>query len=128
MQELLATRREFRRSRRHRKTRYRQPRFLNRKKPNGWLAPSVQHKVNSHLKLVNLVYSILPITSLTVEVAQFDTQLLKNPYIEGEQYQQGDQLGFWNTREYVLFRDKHICQWCHGKSTDTFLNVHHMKS
>jgi hypothetical protein len=128
IQERLATRREFRHSRRNRKTRYRQPRFLNRKKPNGWLAPSVQHKVDSHLKLVNLVYSVLPITSLTVEVAQFDTQLLKNPDIEGEQYQQGEQLGFWNTREYVLFRDKHICQWCHGKSKDPILNVHHIES
>jgi N6-L-threonylcarbamoyladenine synthase len=65
---------------------------------------------------------------VTVEVAQFDTQLLKNPGIVGMQYQQGPQLGFWNVREYVLFRDNHECQHCHGKSKDRILNVHHLES
>ncbi|NRD81072.1 HNH endonuclease [Bacillus sp. BRMEA1] len=128
IQNLLSTRREFRRARRNRKTRYRQARFQNRKKSEGWLAPSVQHKVDSHIRLIEKLHKILPITSITVEVAQFDTQKLKNPDIRGEEYQQGDQLGFWNTREYVLFRDKHSCQQCKGKSKDKILNVHHIES
>ncbi len=128
IQELLATRRQFRRARRSRKTRYRQVRFLNRKKPKGWLAPSVQHKVESHLKAIEFVQKILPIHALTIEVAQFDLQKLSTPDIEGSEYQQGPQLGFWNTREYVLFRDEHRCQWCHGKSKDPVLNVHHIES
>ena len=129
--ENLSTRREARRSRRgKRSVRYRAPRFLNRrtsKKP-GWLAPSVQHKVHSHIKAVQDIRRILPVTSVTVEVAQFDTQLLKNPEISGEQYQQGPQLGFWNVREYVLWRDDHRCQHCHGRSGDNILNVHHIES
>ncbi|MGG3841861.1 RNA-guided endonuclease IscB [Anoxybacillus kestanbolensis] len=128
IQELLATRRQFRRSRRNRNTRYRKARFLNRKKPNGWLAPSIQHKVDSHIKLVKWVHSLLPITHITVEVAQFDTQKIKNPDIQGAAYQQGEQLGFWNVREYVLYRDGHTCQWCKGKSKDPVLNVHHIES
>ncbi|WP_370627966.1 RNA-guided endonuclease IscB [Anoxybacillus sp. ST4] len=128
IQELLATRRQFRRSRRNRNTRYRKARFLNRKKPNGWLAPSTQHKVDSHIKLVKWVHSLLPITHITVEVAQFDTQKIKNPDIQGAAYQQGEQLGFWNVREYVLYRDGHTCQWCKGKSKDPVLNVHHIES
>jgi hypothetical protein len=128
IQDLLATRSQFRRARRSRTTRYRQPRFLNRKRKEGWLAPSVQNKVDAHIKLVKLIHSILPITQLTVEVAQFDTQLLKNPTIEGETYQQGDQMGFWNAREYVFFRDKHTCQWCKGKKKNKILNVHHIES
>ncbi len=128
IQKLLATRREFRRSRRNRTTRYRKPRFENRKKPKGWLAPSVQHKVNSHIKLIQLMYDILPITELTIEVAQFDTQKLKNPTIHGDDYQKGEQLGFWNVREYALFRDKHTCQKCKGRSKDKILNVHHIES
>ncbi|WP_312856132.1 RNA-guided endonuclease IscB [Anoxybacteroides tepidamans] len=128
IQELLATRRQFRRSRRNRKTRYRKARFLNRKKPNGWLAPSIQHKVESHIKLVKWVHSLLPITHITVEVAQFDTQKIKNPDIQGAAYQQGEQLGFWNVREYVLYRDGHTCQWCKGKLKDPVLNVHHIES
>lgn len=128
IQNLLSTRRAFRRARRNRKTRYRKPRFLNRRRPSGWLAPSVQNKVDTHVKVIKRVAKILPISSVTVEVAQFDIQKIKNPDIVGEAYQQGEQLGFWNVREYVLFRDKHICQLCHGKSKDKILNVHHIES
>lgn len=126
--KLLSQRREARRTRRNRKTRYRAPRFDNRRRPDGWLAPSVEQRVQSHLQLIRKVHGILPITRTVIEVAQFDTQLLKNPGIQGEQYQQGEQLGFWNTREYILFRDNHQCQHCHGKSKDNILNVHHLES
>ncbi len=128
IQELLATRLQFRRARRNRTTRYRQARFLNRKKPTGWLAPSMQHKVNSHIKMVQEIHKILPVSKIIVEVAQFDTQLLKNPSIQGKDYQQGDQMSFWNVREYVLFRDGHLCQRCQGKKKDKILNVHHIES
>lgn len=128
IQEVLATRRQFRRARHQRKTRFRQARFLNRKKPKGWLAPSVQHKVDCHLKTIQLVDRILPVRTITIEVAQFDLQKLQNPEIEGIGYQEGPQLGFWNVREYVLFRDAHCCQWCKGKSKDKILNVHHIES
>ena len=128
IQELLATRRQFRRARRNRKTRYRPCRFLNRKKPQGWLPPSVRHKVEAHLKTIRLVHHILPVSRTTIEVAQFDLQKIRNPEIEGAQYQQGPQLGFWNVREYVLFRDDHRCQWCRGTSRDQVLNVHHIES
>ena len=128
IQNLLATRRESRRSRRQRKTRYRAPRFDNRRRAEGWLAPSVRQAVQSHLALIRKVHSILPVTKTVIEVAQFDTQLLKNPDIQGTGYQQGEQLGFWNVREYVLFRDGHSCQHCHGKSGDKVLNVHHIES
>jgi hypothetical protein len=126
--KLLATRAQFRRARRSRKTRYRPCRFLNRKKPKGWLAPSVQHRVDAHLKTIKLAYSILPVSRTTVEVAQFDIQKIRHPEIEGTAYQQGPQLGFWNVREYVLWRDSHCCQWCQGKSKDKVLNVHHIES
>ncbi|MBV9228570.1 MAG: HNH endonuclease [Chloroflexi bacterium] len=128
LQEVLATRQQFRRARRSRKTRYRQPRFLNRKKSDGWLAPSVQHKVDAHVKTINLVHKLLKVGRTTIEVAQFDIQKIRHPEIEGKQYQQGPQLGFWNVREYVLARDYHACQWCHGKSKDKVLNVHHIES
>lgn len=125
---LLATRRELRHSRRQRKTRYRPARFLNRKKPKGWLAPSVENKIHVHLKLVADIHKILPISKIIVEVASFDIQKIKNPNISGEVYQQGEQYGFSNVREYVLFRDNHTCQCCKGKSKDKILNVHHIES
>ena len=127
---LLARRSELRSSRRSRKTRYRKARFLNRvhRKHKGWLAPSVENKINVHLKLVADIHKILPITKIVVEVAQFDIQKIKNPNISGKEYQQGEQLGWTNVREYVLFRDGHKCQCCKGKSGDPILNVHHIES
>jgi len=125
---LLSTRRQNRRTRRNRKTRYRKPRFNNRRRKGGWLAPSVQNKVDSHLTVIRKVHEILPIAKVIVEVASFDIQKIKNPTISGSEYQQGEQLGFWNVREYVLFRDGHICQCCRGKSKDKILNVHHIES
>lgn len=125
---LLSTRRELRRTRRNRKTRYRKVRFNNRKKKDGWLAPSIEQKVAIHLKVIRLVHDLLPITNTTIEVAQFDTQKIKNPGIKGKEYQQGEQMGFWNIREYVLARDGHRCVHCKGKSKDPILNVHHLES
>ena len=128
--KLLSDRRALRSSRRNRKRRYRQARFNNRirSKKKGWLAPSILNKINTHLKVIENVYKILPVTKLIVEVASFDVQKIKNPEIQGAEYQQGEQLGFWNVREYVLFRDNHKCQYCHGKSKDSILNIHHIES
>lgn len=128
IQRLLATRRQFRQARRQRKTRYRKARFLNRTKPKGWLAPSVQHTVDGHLNIIWLVHQLLPVCRTIIEVAQFDLQQLRHPEIQGKAYQEGPQLGFWNVREYVLFRDGHGCQWCHGKANDPILSVHHIES
>lgn len=127
---LLAKRKELRNNRRSRKTRYRKVRFLNRthSKHKGWLAPSIENKINVHLKLVADIHKILPVTKVIVEVAQFDIQKIKNPKISGDEYQKGEQLGFANVREYVLFRDNHRCQCCKGKSGDKVLNVHHIES
>ena len=128
--DLLSARLALRRSRRSRKTRYRAPRFDNRvaNKREGRLAPSVENRIAAHMSRVEAVMRVLPVTAITVETAAFDTQLLKNPDIAGAAYQQGEQLGFWNVREYVLFRDGHVCQHCRGKSKDPILNVHHIES
>ena len=125
--DLLSTRREQRRTRRNR-LRYRKPRFDNRKRSEDWLAPSVQNRVNAHLKVISKVHKLLPVSKTTIEVAQFDAQKIKDPSVSGEEYQQGEQMGFWNVREYVLARDGHKCQHCHGKSKDPILNVHHLES
>ena len=128
--DLISTRKQNRRSRRNNKTRYRKARFNNRisNKKEGWLAPSILNKINTHLTVVAKIFEILPITQIIVETASFDIQKIKNPEIKGKEYQQGELLNFWNVREYVLFRDGHICQCCKGKSKDNILNVHHIES
>lgn len=128
--KLLSVRRQNRRSRRGRKTRHREPRFDNRTstKKKGWLAPSVEQKIRSHLTVIENAHKLLPVTKVVVETASFDIQKIKNPEIRGTGYQQGEQTDFWNVREYVFFRDNHQCQCCKGKSKDRILNVHHIES
>ena len=127
---LLSNRLALRRARRNRKTRYRAPRFANRVRSEhkGWLAPSVENRIQAHISRIEAVCRVLPITKIVIETASFDIQKIKNPEVEGTDYQQGEQLGFWNVREYVLFRDGHVCQACKGRSKDLILNVHHIES
>ena len=101
--DLLSTRRELRRARRYR-LRYRKPRFNNRikSKKDKWIAPSIRQKIDFYIRIIGFVYSILPVSKLIIEVAQFDTQKIKNPEISGKEYQEGEQLGFWNVRNMFL--------------------------
>ncbi|MEA1877241.1 MAG: RNA-guided endonuclease IscB [Bacteroidota bacterium] len=121
----MEQRSNYRRTRRA-KLWHRPPRFNNRGIPKGWLAPSIQHKLDSHIRLIDKIGQLLPISNVIIEVAAFDIQKIKDPDIESEQYQQGEQLGFWNLREYVLHRDNHTCQHCKGKKKDKILQVHHI--
>ena len=129
--KLLEARRKFRHSRRNRKTRYRKRRFNNRvsSKRKGWLAPSIEHKIQTHFAMVEKVHKMLPITKIVVETASFDMQLLKaqlegEPIPKGMDYQKGELTG-WNIREYIFHRDNYTCQWCKGKSKDSILVTHH---
>ena len=123
--DLLSTRREFRRSRRNRTTRYRAPRFNNRvhSKYKGWLAPSVEVKIQEHITSIKRICKLLPITKVAVETAEFDLQLIKaletaTTIPIGTAYSLGPMLGHYNVRQYVLFRDNYKCQHCgcHGRS------------
>ena len=123
----LKERKMYRRLRRN-KLWYRKPRFLNRKRKEGWLPPSIQRKYDTHLNLINRLKSILPITSITIEAANFDIQKIENPEIEGIGYQQGDMYGYQNVRSYLMFREKGKCQLC-GKPFEKGnpSHVHHCK-
>jgi len=114
----------YRRTRRCRKLRYRQPRFNNRTRPDGWLPPSLKSKVESTIKIVKKLSEILPIKKVIVEIAKFDTQKLQSPDIEGVQYQQGQMEGYDNVRAYVFERDKYTCQICKKKLG--ILQTHHI--
>jgi hypothetical protein len=137
----LSTRREFRRNRRARKTRYRAPRFKNRihSKHKGWLAPSVEQKINTHIQLIKGVRKILPVTKVVIETAEFDMQRLKamlegKPLPVGVDYQLGEQYDFYNVRQYVLHRDGYQCRVCgakHGdkrKGAEAKFHIHHIES
>ena len=125
--ERITERRKYRRTRRNR-LRYRAPRFDNRRRKEGWLPPSIQHKLNAHLKLVERLKSRLPITRIVVEVAKFDIQKINNPNIQGEQYQQGEQLGYANLTAYIRHRDGYECQNpdCKNKAKEKILQIHHI--
>ena len=107
----LESRRSLRHSRRNRHTRYRQPRFLNRKRSEGWLAPSLQHRVETTLTWVRKLIKLTPISSIAQELVRFDLQKLENPEISGIEYQQG-QLAGYEVREYLLEKWNRKCAYC----------------
>ena len=121
--ERITAKAMYRRTRRSR-LRYRKPGFLKDTKQNGWFTPSIKHKLNSHVRLVDLLKKIMPVTKVILEVANFDIQKIKNPEIKGKDYQNGHQAGWKNVREYVLHRDHHQCQKCKGKNK--ILMIHHL--
>jgi 5-methylcytosine-specific restriction endonuclease McrA len=127
MVDLNSERRQYRRTRRNRKTRYRKSRFLNRRKPAGWLAPSIEHKLDSHKKVIDQVCRLLPVSQIVVEVASFDIQKIKNPAVSDFAYQMGEQLGYQNVRQYVIERDSRQCQGKKGCKSDRW-EVHHLLS
>lgn len=124
---LLEVRRAIRSTRRLRKTRYRKARYLNRKSRFD-LMPSVRQKIDTHLQVISFVYKILPVSKIIVETANFDIHKIQKPSICGSDYMYGDQYGFLNVREYVLWRDDYICQCCKGKTKDSILHVHHIET
>ncbi len=110
--EHLIQRRQYRRNRRSRKTRYRAARWANRRRHAGWLPPSLRSKAEATLKAVRFVASILPVSQVHLEVASFDTQKMQNPEIQGQEYQQGQQEGY-RLREYLLQKWQRRCAYCH---------------
>ena len=125
--KLLDQRRNYRNSRRSRLW-HREPRFDNRKQRKGRFPPSIQHGLDSHVRFVEYLRTILPVTRTIVEVNNFDIQKIKNPDIHGEQYQQGPQKDHWNVREYIFHRDRHACQNsdCKNRAKKKILCVHHI--
>jgi RRXRR protein len=93
MKKALYQRRTVRRSRRQRKTRYRKPRFDNRKRPKGWLAPSIRHRVDTTETWVRRLMRVCPIATISQEVVKFDLQQMEHPDISGVEYQQGTLFG-----------------------------------
>jgi len=120
----LSDRQMYRKNRRYRKTRYRKPRFNNRKnKKKGWLPPSLEQKVAVQLNEINHLHRYFPIEKIIVEVAEFDIQKIKNPDISGIEYQQGTLQGY-NIRNYLLEKHGRKCFYC-GKTVSDF-EVEHM--
>lgn len=129
----MKQRSRYRRSRRNRKTRYREPRWLNRKNSikSNRFSPTMVSKFHSHAKEIDYIKSILPITTLVFETGQFDMHLMKNPALAKPKirhwgYQKGPNYGFENTKAMILNRDNYTCQYCKGRHKDSRLEVHHI--
>lgn len=111
IKDALLSRRQLRRGRRNRHTRYRQARFLNRTRPEGWLAPSLQHRVLTTMTWVSKLVKLAPISSIVQELVRFDLQQMENPEISGIEYQQGELAGY-EVREYLLAKWDRKCAYC----------------
>nr|BAY26645.1 HNH endonuclease [Calothrix sp. NIES-2100] len=123
IRDALTSRRQLRRGRRTRKTRYRKPRFLNRTRLEGWLAPSLQSRVDNIKTWINRLSKLALIGAISQELVRFDMQLMRNPEIEGKEYQQGTLAGY-ETREYLLEKWNRQCTYCGVK--DVPLQIEHI--
>ncbi len=123
IRDALSSRRQLRRGRRNRKTRYRKSRFLNRTRPDGWLPPSLMHRVLTTITWVKKLIRFCPISGLSQELVRFDMQKIENPQINGYEYQQGKLHGY-EVREYLLEKSGRKCGYC--GAIDTPLEVDHI--
>lgn len=120
----LESRRNLRRGRRQRKTRYRQARFLNRTRPAGWLPPSVESRVTNVESIAAKLAARCPIAAAAVEIVKFDMQAMMNPEISGTEYQQGELAGY-EVREYLLEKFGRKCVYCGAENVP--LQVEHIR-
>jgi 5-methylcytosine-specific restriction endonuclease McrA len=111
IKQALDARRAIRRSRRARKTRYRKARFLNRRRPEGWLPPSLKSRISNIETWVDRLARSYPIAGISMELVKFDTRLMENPDISGIAYQQGELAGY-EVREYLLEKWGRKCAYC----------------
>jgi 5-methylcytosine-specific restriction endonuclease McrA len=124
IRDALTSRRQLRRERRNRKTRYRQPRFLNRTRAKGWLPPSLNSRVANILTWVKRLSVLCRITAISQELVRFDTQQMENAEISGVGYQQGTLAGY-EIREFLLEKWDRTCAYCGTK--DTKLEIEHIQ-
>ena len=123
IRDALISRRQLRRSRRNRKTRYRKARFLNRTRPKGWLPPSLKSRVANILTWVKRLSGLCQVTAISTELVRFDTQQMQDSEISGVGYQQGTLAGY-EIREFLLEKWDRTCAYCGAK--DTKLEIEHI--
>ena len=123
IRDRLLARRQQRRSRRSRKTRYRPARFDNRRRAEGWLPPSLMSRVTNIATWVSRLQRVAPVASLSLELVKFDTQALVDPEISGVEYQQGTLYGY-EVREYLLEKWGRKCAYC--GANDVPLQIEHL--
>ena len=124
IRKALQQRAAFRRRRRSAKLRYRAPRFDNRRKPEGWLAPSLRHRVDTVMATVARLRRLAPVTAIVQELVRFDMQLMENPEISGVEYQRGTLAGC-EIREYLLAKWERKCAYCDAENVP--LNLDHVQ-
>ncbi len=111
IKKALAQRRAVRRGRRQRKTRYRKPRFANRRQKGGWIAPSLESRVANVLTWTKRLLRLCPISAISLELVKFDLQQMDHPEISGMEYQQGTLFGY-ELRQYLLEKWNRACSYC----------------
>jgi 5-methylcytosine-specific restriction endonuclease McrA len=126
IRDALTQRRAFRRRRRA-NLRYRAKRFNNRRRPEGWLAPSLRHRVETTLSWVERLCRWAPVTALSLELVRFDTQAMQNPEISGTEYQQGTLAGY-EVREYLLEKWGRKCAYCDAQNVPLEIDHIHPRS
>ena len=118
----LTSRRGLRRRRRS-KLRYREARFDNRTRSEGWLAPSLEHRIDTVMSFVAKIRRLVPVSAISMELVRFDMQKMQDPEINGVEYQQGELRGY-EVKEYLLEKWTRKYAYCNAEHVP--LEVEHI--
>ena len=97
-----------------------QARFCNRKRPEGWLTPTVEHLVRTHINLFRKIKKVLPVTDVAIEVNRFAFMLLENPDATGLDFQNGPLKGYTDVKAGICDIQAGRCLMC-----DAEIEVYH---
>ncbi|MGW2701033.1 RNA-guided endonuclease IscB [Streptomyces sp. NPDC001340] len=115
----------YRRGRRSRNLRYRTPRFRNRTRPEGWLAPSLRHRIDTVVSWTSRLARWAPVRAAHVERVAFDTHAMSaGRPLEAAEYQNGTLHGY-EVREYLLAKWGRACAYCGKQGVP--LNIDHIQ-
>ena len=87
-------------------------RFANRKRPTGWVTPTVRHLIQTHLNMIHKIRKILPVTGWTMEYNRFAFMLMEDGTIRGVDFQNGRLKGYSSKEEYVNDLQGGRCACC----------------
>ncbi len=86
--------------------------YTNRARPEGWLTPTANQLLQTHINLVKKIQKFLPISDVVLEANKFAFMRLDNPDIQKWQYQQGPLYQKGSLKNAVSEMQEHHCLFC----------------
>lgn len=87
-------------------------RFCNRRRNAGWLTPTANQLLQTHINAVKTIAKFLPITDIVIEANRFAFMLMDNPLTRGKEFCEGPLKGFDSVEDAIYHLQKGKCLFC----------------